>query len=137
MRHEVCTVPFDLLVRRYGAEYNLGKFPSLEGSIGNTTNNLQRVLDDGDRKMGLVVHQSSDVVFGHFRQLLLEYALEAGEDDVALSGVVVIDHTKLDNAILLFNNSGFFGKAHEDWSLRRRRGLFNKKLERSRTSRGK
>ena len=56
--------------------------------------------------MGTVVYEAGDVVLGHLGQLFLEDAFQAREDDEALALVVVVDHSKLDLAIALFDDGG-------------------------------
>jgi len=55
-----------------------------------------------------IVHQPRNIVFGHFRQLLLEYAFQASEDDQAFALVVVVDHSEFNLAVALFDNGGLF-----------------------------
>lgn len=61
-----------------------------------------------------VVHQARNVVFGHFRQLLLKDALEAGQDDGALAVIVVVDDTELDLSIAFFDDSGLAPNQHTE-----------------------
>ena len=51
-----------------------------------------------------VVHQPRNILLGHFRQLLLKYALETGENLNTLSGAIVVDHMKLDVAATLLGD---------------------------------
>jgi len=53
-----------------------------------------------------VVDQSCYVVLRHLRQLFLEDAFQAGQDDEALSSIVVVDHSKLDFSMSLFYDRG-------------------------------
>lgn len=56
--------------------------------------------------MGSIVDESRDVVLGHFGELLLEDALEAGEDDEGFALVIVVDYAKFDFAIALLEDGG-------------------------------
>lgn len=93
MRHQVCTVAFHLLVRRYSTENNFRKCATVEWAVGDSSvnhcqcpdtkthhslylpNNLQWVLHNRNRKVGSIVDEPGDIVFGHFGELLLEDTL--------------------------------------------------------------
>ena len=66
------------------------------------------MFDNGNRQMRLVIDQSSNVVFGHLRQLLLEDAFKAGKDDIAFSRIVIINDSELDYAVLFFDDGRLF-----------------------------
>jgi hypothetical protein len=53
-----------------------------------------------------IIDQTSDIVLGHLGELLLEDTFEAGKDDEALSGAVIVDNAKLDLSISFFNYCG-------------------------------
>ena len=75
--------------------------------------NLERLFHNGYAQMRPVIDQSRDIVLGHLRQLLLEDALQARQDDCALPPPVVVDHAELDVAISLFYGSRILGEGHE------------------------
>ena len=52
-----------------------------------------------------IVHQSRNIIFRHFRQLFLEDTFQTGEDDVGVVTAVVVDHSELDFAVALFDDS--------------------------------
>lgn len=79
--HEMRTVSFDLLIGADGAKDDFGELTALEGSICDAAHDFEGLLDDGNGQMGSIVDESRDVVLGHFGELFLEDALEAGEDD--------------------------------------------------------
>lgn len=102
--HEVRTVSLDLLVGADGAKDDFGKLAAFEGSVGDAAHDFEGLLDDGNGQMGSIVDESRDVVLGHFRELLLEDALEAGEDDEGFALVIVVDHAEFDFAIALLED---------------------------------
>jgi hypothetical protein len=104
MGHEMCSVSFHLLVRGYGAEDDLGEPSVSEFSKSYAANDFQGRFDDSDGQMITVVDEASDVVFGHFRELLLEQAFEASEGDHALFGAIIVDDSELDLAIPFFQD---------------------------------
>lgn len=65
-------------------------------------NNFQWVLHNSNRQMRSVVDKPGYIIFGHLRELFLKYAFEAGEDDEALSGRVIVNDTKFDLSFSLF-----------------------------------
>jgi hypothetical protein len=124
--HEMGAVAFDLLVRGDGAEDNLGELALVEGAVRDAAlhrqhqvrhavcehlpNHLEWLLHDGDAHVRPVVDQPCNVVLGHLRQLFLEYALQAGQDDGALPPAVVVDHAELNVAVALLDGSGVLGE---------------------------
>lgn len=62
------------------------------------------MLDDGDREMSSVIHQARNIILWHFWKLLLENAFEAGQNDEALCGSIIVNHSKLYIAASLFQN---------------------------------
>ena len=54
--------------------------------------------------MRAVVDQARDVFLRHLGELLLEDALEAGQDDQALARAIVVDDAKLDIAVAFFDD---------------------------------
>jgi hypothetical protein len=54
--------------------------------------------------MSAVVDESGDVVLGHLWELLLEDALETGENYEGFALVVVVDYSEFDLAITLFDD---------------------------------
>jgi hypothetical protein len=54
--------------------------------------------------MSAVVDKTCNVIFGHFRELLLEQAFEARKNDPAVSGAVIVDNSKFNLAISFFYN---------------------------------
>lgn len=65
-----------------------------------------------------IIDKPCYIVLWHLRQLFLEYALQACQDDGALPPPVVVDHPELDFVVPLFDNSRLFGKGHnalDDW----------------------
>lgn len=83
MRHEVCAVPFYLLVGGYSAEDYFGELPCAKFAEGDAAENfwgfgafmgvtLLLLFDDGEGEVGAVEDESGDVVFGHFGELFLE-----------------------------------------------------------------
>lgn len=56
--------------------------------------------------MGSVIDKTRNVVLGHLGQLLLEDALEVGQDDETLAFVIVVDNAELDFAIAFLNYGG-------------------------------
>jgi hypothetical protein len=54
--------------------------------------------------MCTVIDEARNIVLGHFWKLFLEKAFEAGKNDEAILGIVIIDHSKFDLAIPLLNN---------------------------------
>ena len=71
------------------------------------------MLHNGYAQVGAVVDQACNVVLGHLRQLFLEYALQAGQDDGALPAAVIIDDAELDLAIALLDDGGLLGEGHD------------------------
>ena len=63
--------------------------------------------------MSLVVHESSDVVLGHFRELFLENTFETSENDVAFPRVIIVHNSELNDTVLLFNNCRLLGKCDD------------------------
>lgn len=53
--------------------------------------------------MGPIVHQTSNVVFGHFGKLFLEDAFQTGQDDEVLTLVIIINHSEFNLSIALFD----------------------------------
>lgn len=104
--HEMRTVSLDLLVGADGAKDDFGKLAAFEGSVGDAAHDFEGLLDDGDGQMGSIVDESRDVVLGHFGELLLEDALEAGKDDEGFALVIVVDHAEFDFAIALLEDGG-------------------------------
>jgi len=102
----VGAIPLDLLVRADSAEHNLSKVAALEGAVGDSADDLERLLDNGNRQMSPIVNQTRNVIFGHLRQLLLKNAFQACEDDERIAVAIVVDHAKLDFAISLFDDGG-------------------------------
>lgn len=83
MGHEVCAVPFYLLVRGHSAEDYFGELPCAEfaecdaaedfwGSEAFMGVRLLLLFDDGEGEVGAVEDKPGDVVFGHFGELFLE-----------------------------------------------------------------
>lgn len=56
--------------------------------------------------MRSVINEAGDVVLGHFWELLLEDAFQAGQDDEALVRPIVADHAELDITPALFEDGG-------------------------------
>lgn len=108
--HEMRTVTLDLLIGTDGAKDDFGKLAAFEGSVGDAAHDFEGLLDDGDGQMGSIVDESRNIVLGHFGELLLEDALEAGEDDEGFALVIVVDNAKFDFAIALFEDGGLDGK---------------------------
>ena len=75
--------------------------------------NLERFLHDSYTEMRAIVDQSGDIVLGHLGQLFLEYALKTRQDDGALPAPIVVDHSELDLAISLFDDSRLLGKRYD------------------------
>lgn len=114
-------VPFDLLVGGDGTKYDLGKFAGIEGPVGDSSWSLsvydrlplrhyapydfKRFLHDSHGKMGAIIDQSCNVIFWHFRKLLLKYTFQTSHDDEALSSIVIVDNAKLDIPISFLCNS--------------------------------
>lgn len=82
--------------------------------------NLQRFLHNSYAQVGAVVDKSRNVVFGHLRQLFLEDALQARQDDCALSPPIVVDHSELNLPITLLYDSGLLWEGHDPFDRRRR-----------------
>lgn len=104
--HEMRAVSLDLLVGTDGAKDDFGKLAAFKGSVGDAADDFEGLLDDGDGQMGSIVDESRNVVLGHFGELLLEDALEAGEDDERFALVVVVDYAEFDFAIALLEDGG-------------------------------
>jgi hypothetical protein len=104
--HEMRTVSLDLLIGADGTKDDFGELAAFEGSVGDAAHDLEGLLDDGDRQMGSVVDESRNVVFGHFGELLLEDALEAGEDDERFALVIIVDNSEFNFAIALLEDGG-------------------------------
>ena len=113
VRHEVCAVAFDLLIGRDGAEDYFGKSTAVEGAVSYPSHDFERVFDNRDGEMGFVIDEAGNIVFGHLGELLLEDAFQACEDDIAFSRIVVVNHAKLDYAILLLNHGRLLGKGDD------------------------
>ena len=64
------------------------------------------LLDDCQGEVSTVVDKAGNVVFRHFGELLLEYAFEASENDVAFMLAVVIDYAKFDVAVAFLDDCG-------------------------------
>lgn len=107
------TVSLDLLVGTDGAKNDFGELAAFERPIGDTAHDLEWLLDNGDGKMGSIVDESRDVVLGHFRELFLEDAFEAGEDDERFALVVVVDHAEFDFAVALFDDGRLGGSKYQ------------------------
>ena len=119
-------VALDLLVRRNCAEDDFSELPFIEGPVGDAAvgvshsadtgdketipDYFQRLLDNGNAQMGAVIHETGYVVLGHLGQLFLEDALEAGENDGALSAPVVVDDAEFNFTIALLNDRRLLGK---------------------------
>lgn len=56
--------------------------------------------------MGPVIHQTGDVVLGHFRELFLKNAFQAGKDDQAFALIVVIYDPEFDLSVALLDHCG-------------------------------
>lgn len=52
--------------------------------------------------MRSVVDKPGYIILGHLRELFLEYAFEACEDDEALPGRVIVNDTEFDLSFSLF-----------------------------------
>ena len=83
MGHQVCAVPFYLLVGGYSAEDYFGELPCAEFAECDAAEDfgvcgafmgvrLLLLFDDGEGEVGAVEDESGDVIFGHFGELLLE-----------------------------------------------------------------
>ncbi len=108
MAHQMRSVSFNLLVRGDSAEDDLGELATLEWAICDSSDDFEWVLHDSHAQMCAVVDKACDVVFRHLWELLLEDALQAGEDDEGFSLVVVVDDAELDFAIALFDHCRLF-----------------------------
>jgi hypothetical protein len=73
------------------------------------------VFDDRNGEMGFIVDEAGYIVFGHFGKLFLEDTFQASEDYVAFAGIVVVHHSELDYAILLFKHRWLFGEGDDVW----------------------
>lgn len=119
------SVALDLLIRRDSTEYYLGEFSIVKWPVRDPPrhalvetkhthtppplrppvyipNHLQWVLHNRNRKMRPIIDQSRNIIFGHLGQLLLENALQPGEDNKAIPVPIIIDHSKLDISSTLF-----------------------------------
>jgi hypothetical protein len=61
-----------LLTARDGTEDNLGEPSGREGTVADASDDLKSSLNDGERAMIPVVDETSDILFGHHGELLLE-----------------------------------------------------------------
>jgi len=86
-----------VLIRRIGRkEHNFGKQSVGKGSIANATNHFETPLDNSQTSRVAVVHQPCNVLPGHFRKLLLEQCLQAGEEYEGLWFMIVFNWDDLD-----------------------------------------
>ena len=56
---------------------------------------------DGHGEMRTVIHQSCNVIFWHFRELLLKDAFEPSQNDDAVAAIVIVDYPKFNVAFAL------------------------------------
>jgi len=103
--HEMRSVTLYLLIRRDRTENDFGKLPSLEGPVRDTSDDLERLLDDRHRQMGAIVDQARDIVSRHLGQLLLKDVLQTREDDRALPRSIIVNHPKFNVPVTFFNHS--------------------------------
>lgn len=123
VRHEVRSVPLDLLVRTNGAEDNLGEAPALERPVRDAPDHLERLLDDGDGQVRSVVDEPRNVVLWHLGQLFLKDAFQPREDDEGFALVVVVHYAELNLASALLDDGGLlFAKQSAFLSQRHRSG---------------
>jgi hypothetical protein len=52
--------------------------------------------------MGPIVNKARNVILGHFGKLLLENAFQAGEDNEAIMGAIVVDNSEFDITAAFF-----------------------------------
>jgi hypothetical protein len=100
----MCTIPFDLLVGRDGTEDDFGEFASFKRTICNASHNFKGFLDYCHGQVCSIVDKTSDVVFRHFGELLLEDTFKASKYDEALSGAIIVDNAKLNLSISFFDH---------------------------------
>ena len=120
-------VALNLLVRRDGAENDFCELSTIEGTVCDAPCNiseksdniicslpddLQRLLDNGHRKMRPIVHKPGDVILRHFGELFLEYTLQSSQYDEAVARIVVVDDSEFDFSIALFDNRWLYGAEH-------------------------
>ena len=55
--------------------------------------------------MGAIVHKPRYIILGHFGELFLENAFQAGEDNETFAGIVVVHHSELNLTGSLFYDS--------------------------------
>ena len=80
----------------------------VEWAICYPADDLQRLFNNGHAQVISVVDESGDVFSRHLGQLFLEDILQTGQNYHILLGVVVVDHSELDDAFPLFENCGLF-----------------------------
>lgn len=121
----MCTVSLNLLIRGDGTEHDFGELAPSKGTICDATRNsqltcvrppktedlyapydFQRMLDNGNGQMCPVIDQSRNIVLRHLWKLFLKYALQSSENDEALPLSIIIDHSKFNFAVALFNHGG-------------------------------
>lgn len=54
--------------------------------------------------MSAIIDETCDIIFGHFRKLLLKQAFETSENNPTLSSTIIIDSSEFDVAISFFYN---------------------------------
>jgi hypothetical protein len=124
-------VALDLLVGGYGAEYDFSERAGRKWPVGDATmadilvaiqdmgpkenlpNHFYRLLHNCKAHMRSIVDESCDVVFRHLRQLFLEYAFQAREDDGAVPASIIIDHAELDLASALLDDGRPHGEGYD------------------------
>ena len=112
----MCSIAFNLLIRRDRTEHYFGESATFEGTICDPSHNFERLSDDGYGQMGFVVYQPRNVIFWHLRQLFLKYAFQAGKNDIALSCVVIVHHSESNLALLFLDYGRLLWKVDVDRS---------------------
>lgn len=105
--HKMAAVAFHLLCAGDSAEHDLCKAALWERAVGDATDHLQAVLDNGEGPVVAIKDETRNVLARHVGELLLEDVLESGEDDAVGRGIVVKGgRTELDDAVALFGDGG-------------------------------
>src|SRR5271155_2383283 len=81
----------------------------VEGTIGDSSDDLERFLYNGHTEMISVVNQPSNVLSGHLGKLFLKDILQPCQDDHVLLCVVVVDHPKFDDSFPFFEDGRLLG----------------------------
>jgi len=98
---------FDLLRARDSTKNDFSKLAVVERPIGDTVNNLERLLYDCHAQVLSVVDETGNILPRHLGKLLLGYFLQTRQYDILLA-IVAVDHSKLDDTFSFLEHYRLF-----------------------------